>query len=66
MYLYFFEYDYSETASYEDFKGFTESLKWYRKIIDDGNLSPVEKIMFATLFIDRYPSDIRRNTGHFM
>ena len=34
-------------ASYEDFKGLLESVKWYRKIISESNLSSVEKVMFA-------------------
>ena len=34
-------------ASYEEFRGLLESVKWYRKIISDSNLSSVEKVMFA-------------------
>lgn len=34
-------------ASYEEFKSLLESVKWYRKIINDSDLSPVEKVMFA-------------------
>lgn len=41
------DYGKSELASYEEFNGLVASIKWYREIIDDGNLSPVEKVMYA-------------------
>ncbi len=43
----FINYDSFLDASYEDFRGLLESVKWYRKIISDSNLSPVEKVMYA-------------------
>ena len=43
----YFNYANYNTASYEEFKGLIESLKWYRQIIIESNLSPVEKLMYA-------------------
>lgn len=43
----YFIYENNKSANYEEFKGMLESLNWYRRIIDEGNLSPVEKLMFA-------------------
>ena len=43
----YFNYANYNTASYEDFKGLIESLKWYRQIITESNLSPAEKLMYA-------------------
>lgn len=40
-------YDLSETSSYDNFKGLYETMKWYRSIIKDYPLSPVEKLAFA-------------------
>lgn len=40
-------YDLSETSSYDNFKGLHETMKWYRSIIKDYPLSPVEKLAFA-------------------
>lgn len=36
-----------ETLNWEDFRGLTEAMKWYRTIIKDYPLSPVEKLAFA-------------------
>lgn len=35
------------TSSYEEFKGLVESMRWYKKIITDYDLSPLEKLTFA-------------------
>lgn len=40
-------YGYKNTSTYDEFKGLTESMKWYRQIIKDYPLSPVEKLAFA-------------------
>lgn len=40
-------YNTGETSSYDDFKGLSETMKWYRQIIKDYPLSPVEKLTFA-------------------
>lgn len=40
-------YEYQNTSTYEEFKALTESMKWYRQIIKDYPLSPVEKLAFA-------------------
>lgn len=42
------EYGSIKQASYEEFMSLYECIKWWRQIITDGNLSPVEKVMFAT------------------
>lgn len=42
-----FDYGLSVNSSFEEFKGLVASLKWYREIINNSNLSPAEKIMFA-------------------
>lgn len=42
-----FDYGFSVNSSFEEFKGLVASLKWYREIINNSNLSPAEKIMFA-------------------
>ena len=34
-------------AEFEDFKNMVETIKWYRSMIIDFDLSPVEKLMFA-------------------
>lgn len=39
--------DTSETSTYEDFRALSETMKWYRSIINDYPLSPVEKLAFA-------------------
>ena len=38
---------YLEKSSYQDFRGLVESIKWYRKIISDYQLSPLEKLTYA-------------------
>lgn len=43
----FINYGDNLDASYEDFKGLQESVRWYRKVITDSDLSSTEKIMFA-------------------
>ena len=40
-------YDLTTTADYEDFRSLCECIKWYRKIITDYELSPVEKLTVA-------------------
>ncbi len=40
-------YSQIETSSYDNFKGLYETMKWYRSIIKDYPLSPVEKLAFA-------------------
>ncbi len=42
-----FKYEDIRTSNYEEFKGLIESLKWYKSLIINSNLSPVEKTMFA-------------------
>lgn len=37
----------TETMSWDDFRGLSESMKWYKSIINDYPLSPVEKLAFA-------------------
>lgn len=43
----FFEYDSSSEAEYEDYMLMIDSLKWYRCMINDSQLTPVEKLTFA-------------------
>lgn len=38
---------YIKKSTYEDFKGLVMSMKYYKKLINDYNLSPVEKLTFA-------------------
>ena len=38
---------YMSMSNWEDFRSLVESMKWYRKIINDYPLSPVEKLAFA-------------------
>lgn len=40
-------YDNYDHVSFDEFKGLVESIKYYRSIINEGNLSPVEKVMYA-------------------
>ena len=40
-------YDSITKGSYEEFKGLVESVKWYRNIIKDYPLSPLERLAFA-------------------
>ena len=35
------------SANLEEFKGLIASLNWYRNLINESNLSPAEKVMFA-------------------
>lgn len=42
-----FKYEDIRTSNYEEFKGLIESLKWYKGLIVNSNLSSVEKTMFA-------------------
>ena len=42
-----FIYENSPQANYEDFNNMVETIKWYRRLITDFELSPVEKLMFA-------------------
>lgn len=42
-----FRYNGHTETDIESFKNYTESLKWYKEIINESNLSPVEKVMFA-------------------
>lgn len=37
----------TKTSSYDDFKGLVMSMKWYRSLLNDYDLSPVEKLAFA-------------------
>lgn len=36
-----------DPANLEEFKGLIASLNWYRNLINESNLSPAEKVMFA-------------------
>lgn len=40
-------YDSATSSSYEEFRALSETMKWYRQIINDYPLSPVEKLAFA-------------------
>ncbi|MGM9874412.1 MAG: hypothetical protein ACI32H_00645 [Bacilli bacterium] len=40
-------YRLNDTSSYDEFKDLRETMKWYRSIIRDYQLSPVEKLAFA-------------------
>lgn len=40
-------YNLNDTSSYDEFKDLRETMKWYRSIIRDYQLSPVEKLAFA-------------------
>ena len=33
--------------NYEEYKGLYEAVKYYRRLINENNLSPVEKVMYA-------------------
>lgn len=37
----------TKTSSYDDFKGLVMSMKWYRSLLNDYDLSPVEKLAFG-------------------
>lgn len=37
----------TKTSSYDDFKGLAMSMKWYRSLLNDYDLSPVEKLAFG-------------------
>lgn len=37
----------TKTSSYDDFKGLVMSMKWYRSLLSDYDLSPVEKLAFG-------------------
>lgn len=37
----------NKTSSYDDFKGLVMSMKWYRSLLNDYDLSPVEKLAFG-------------------
>lgn len=41
------KYDIISSCSYDDFKGLAMSMKWYRSLINDYDLSPLEKLTFA-------------------
>ena len=38
---------YNKTSSYDDFKSLVMSMKWYKSLLNDYDLSPVEKLAFA-------------------
>ena len=42
-----FRYESVSKATYEDFISLVEAIKWYRQLIADYDLSPVEKLMYA-------------------
>lgn len=42
-------------ASFEDFKGLIECVRFYRNMINDSNLSPTEKVMFAYDILKTFP-----------
>lgn len=37
----------TKTSSYDDFKGLVMCMKWYRSLLNDYDLSPVEKLAFG-------------------
>lgn len=37
----------TKTSSYDDFKGLVMSMKWYKSLLNDYDLSPVEKLAFG-------------------
>lgn len=42
-----FDYGVGLHSNFEEFKGLKASLNWYRNLINEANLSPAEKVMFA-------------------
>ena len=50
-----FTYDTYDNANYEDFFGMIESLKWYRSLVIDNDLSPVERFTFAYDICKTFP-----------
>ncbi len=47
-------YDINE-VDYEEYKGLYETIKYYRMLINENNLSPVEKVMYAYDIMKTFP-----------
>lgn len=43
-----------EYVNYEEYRTFIENIKWYKKIINEFNLSPAEKVLFAYDILKTY------------
>lgn len=44
-----------EEVNYEEYKGLYEAVKYYRRLINENNLSPVEKVMYAYDIMKTFP-----------
>ena len=44
-----------EEVNYDEYKGLYETIKYYRKLINENNLSPVEKVMYAYDIMKTFP-----------
>ncbi len=49
------------TSPYSEFKGLIESMKWYKQIINDYDLSPLEKLTFAYDIMKTFPYNESEN-----
>ena len=55
-------YDLNE-VNYDEYKGLYETIKYYRGLINESNLSPVEKIMYAYDIMKTFPyNESKKNT----
>ena len=54
-------YDGYSNCDYSEFKGLVESVKWYKKIITDYDLSPLEKLLFAYDIMKTFPYNENEN-----
>ena len=57
-----------DPANLEEFKGLIASLNWYRNLINESNLSPAEKVMFAFDIMKTFAyneSDVSKNDSRY-
>ncbi len=50
-----FIYSENHKASFEEFYSMVESVRWYKSLINEGDLSPVEKLMYAYDIVKGFP-----------
>ena len=53
--------DYSETDDYNEFRTLIEALKWYRQLIRENDLSPLEKLTYAYDIMKTYTYNAGNN-----